>query len=244
MLISLIIYLNILIFSVIYCLFSALPLLALIIISGFSRQKIAHWLRFFILWYGKGIIYCAVFPFVRVTYEDTAPDETEPSIIIVNHRSASYPFLVAILGRKIIQMVNGWPMRLPFFGFFARYGEYVDITRTPYEELRDHIEYILQKGVSIVAFPEGTRSGNRTMNQFHGGIFRVAHELRASITPVCITGNENIPSRKFKVSCGHIRIRKLPSVKPETFANLTPFALKTHVREIIAGETSKMDAIP
>jgi 1-acyl-sn-glycerol-3-phosphate acyltransferase len=243
MLISLIIYLNILIFSVLYCLLSVLPLLALIIISGFKRRKIAHWLRLFIVWYGKWIIHCAIFPFVRVTYEDTAPAETEPSIIIVNHRSASDPFLVAILSREIIQMVNGWPMRLPFFGFFARGGEYVDITQTPYEELRDHIKYILEKGVSVIAFPEGTRSGNRTMNQFHGGIFRVAHELRAIITPVCITGNENIPSRKFKVSCGHIRIRKLPSVKPDTFAELTPFALKTHVRDIIAAETSKMDAM-
>ncbi|MFA6293497.1 MAG: lysophospholipid acyltransferase family protein, partial [Victivallales bacterium] len=209
----------------------------------FNRQKIAHWLRFFILWYGKIIIRLAVFPFVRITYEDTAPDETGPSIIIVNHRSASDPFLVAMLDRKIIQTVNGWPMRLPFFGFFARNAEYIDITKTDYDGLRTHIGYLLQKGVSVISFPEGTRSGNRTMNQFHGGIFRVAHELSATVTPVCITGNENLPSRKFKFSCGHIRIRKLSSIKAETVASFTPFTLKTHVRDIIADETSKMDAV-
>ncbi|MFZ2658209.1 MAG: lysophospholipid acyltransferase family protein [Victivallales bacterium] len=193
------------------------------------------------VWYGKFIIRFAGFPFIRVTYEDTAPDEIGPGIIIVNHRSASDPFLVAFLDREIIQMVNGWPMRLPFFGFFARHAEYIDITQTPYDKLRTHIEYILQKGVSVVTFPEGTRSGNCSMNQFHGSIFRVAHELKATVVPVCITGNENIPSRNFKLSCGHIRIRKLPSLKPETIAGVAPFALKTQVRDIIADETSKMD---
>ena len=101
----------------------------------------------------------------------------------------------------------------------------------------------MRKGVSVISFPEGTRSGNRGLNQFYGGIFRVAHELGVSVTPVCITGNENIPSRKFKFSGGHVRIRKLASVKPETIAGLTPFALKTYIREIILNETSKMDAM-
>jgi 1-acyl-sn-glycerol-3-phosphate acyltransferase len=243
MLISFIIYLNILILSFLYCLLSLLPFLAILIISRFDRRKIAHFLRFFILWYGKCIIHYAIFPFVRVTYEDNAPDETAPSIIIVNHRSGSDPFLVSALGLEIIQTVNGWPMRLPFYGFFAHCAEYIDITKLSYDELRDHVKYILQKGVSVVSFPEGTRSGNRTMNQFYGGIFRVAHELGATVTPVCITGNENIPSRKFKFSCGHIRIRKLSAVKPETIADLTPFALKTLVRDIIVAETSKMDAM-
>ncbi|OGV43704.1 MAG: hypothetical protein A2X48_00675 [Lentisphaerae bacterium GWF2_49_21] len=243
MLVSFIIYINILIFSVLYCLFSMLPFLTIVVILRFNHQKIAHWLRFFILWYGKCIIRLAVFPFIRLTYEDTAPDEKGPGIIIVNHRSSSDPFLVALLGGEMIQMVNGWPMRLPFFGFFARHAEYIDITQTPYDGLRTHIEYILQKGVSVVTFPEGTRSGNCSMNQFHGSIFRVAHELKATVTPVCITGNQNIPSRKFKLSCGHIRVRKLTSLKPETIAGLTPFALKTQVRDIIVDETSKMDAM-
>ncbi|OGV52383.1 MAG: hypothetical protein A2X45_01830 [Lentisphaerae bacterium GWF2_50_93] len=243
MLVSFIIYFNILILSALYCLFAMLPFMTIVIILRFNRQKIAHWLRFFIVWYGKFIIRFAGFPFIRVTYEDTAPDEMEPGIIIVNHRSASDPFLVAFLDREIIQMVNGWPMRLPFFGFFARHAEYIDITRTPYDELRRHVEYLLLKGVSVVTFPEGTRSGNLTMNQFHGSIFRVAHELKATVTPVCITGNQNIPSRNFRLSCGHIRIRKLPSLRPEIIAGFTPFTLKTHVRDIIVDETSKMDAI-
>jgi 1-acyl-sn-glycerol-3-phosphate acyltransferase len=243
MLVSFTIYLNLLILSALYCLFSAPPFVAIAMIFRFDRHKIAHWLRFFILWYGRIIIHFAVFPFVRVTYEDTAPEEKDAGIIIVNHRSASDPFFVAALGRNAVQTVNAWPMHLPFFGFFARAAEYIDITQITYDEFRDRIRSVLRKGVSVISFPEGTRSGNRAMNQFHGGIFRVAHELGAGITPVCITGNENIPSRKFKFSGGHVRVRKLASVKPEMIAGLTPFALKTYIREIIVNETSKMDAM-
>ena len=132
-----------------------------------------------ILQYGRVMVYRAVWPFVRVKFEDGAAGETRPGIYVFNHRSASDPFLGATLNIPVIQAVNGWPMRLPFFGFFARRGGYIDTTKLSYEEARDRMGRMLERGVSVAAFPEGTRSGSRRMNQFRSGVFKAARELGA-----------------------------------------------------------------
>jgi len=79
------------------------------------RKSRGKFFRRIILWYGRLMIYVAAFPVVRVSYENRGADRGEPGLYIFNHRSASDPFLVAALGLPAIQIVNGWPMRLPFF---------------------------------------------------------------------------------------------------------------------------------
>ena len=54
---------------------------------------------------------------------------------------------------------------------------------------------LLRDGVSIIFFPEGTRSAGREMGHFHGAAFKLALQSRAPIVPLCISGNENIPPR-------------------------------------------------
>ena len=97
-------------------------------------------------------------------------------------------------------------MRLPFFGFFAGIGEYLDITSMNYEQAKERAAYLLGQHVPLFVFPEGTRSGSREMNQFHGTFFRIAKELSCPLIPVAITGNERIPSRDSRITCGRIRI--------------------------------------
>ncbi|HEY1921502.1 MAG TPA: lysophospholipid acyltransferase family protein, partial [Tepidisphaeraceae bacterium] len=89
-------------------------------------------------------------------------------------------------------------------------------------------------GVSIIAFPEGTRSGSRRMGQFHGSAFRLAQHAGVKICPLAISGNENIPHRgSLLLHPGHIVMTKLPSVTCEQYKEMNAFTLKTRVRETI-----------
>ena len=150
---------------------------------------------------------------------------------------------MALFGVEAIQIVNGWPMKLPFFGFNARKCGYLDATQTQLEEYPAIVRNLIAQGVSIIAFPEGTRSGSTKMNPFHSGIFKLAMELKLPVYPCCIAGNEAFPDRSFKFhKTNRILVHRLPPVKPEAYEKMpSTYVLKKHIHTLIAQETEKMD---
>ena len=241
---SVIVYLQMFVCGVIYCAIALPALLVYAICVGFRGERTAPMVRRLILYFGKTMIFVAIRPYVRVRVEDASGEPPEKSaVFVLNHRSASDPFLVASvpMAAAPAQAVNGWPMRLPFFGFFARYGHYLDVTKVPYEETREKTLQLLQAGVPIFVFPEGTRSGGQHMNQFHGTFFRIAKEAGVPIVPVAIAGNEKIPDRNFRMSPGRILVRRLPRIPAETVQATPLFKLKEMVRNRLMEETRKMD---
>jgi len=238
---SILVYLSITLCIVLYLTVVGIPYLITLMLPA---ETCAHYMRILTLYMGKAVIYMALRPFARVEYTDSAAGEKAPGIYICNHRAATDAFLMAAFGIEAIQIVNGWPMKLPFFGFNARKCGYLDSTQTPLESYPQIVRKLLDKGVCIIAFPEGTRSGARQMNPFHSGIFKLAMDLKIPIYPCCIAGNERFPDRAFKFhKTERILVKRLPSIDPETYANMpSAFVLKKKVRSLIEEETSKMDA--
>jgi len=229
------------IFYILFILFSLIGIPVFSAIVAFQSIFISHRdgmkkFRRAISWYGLGVIRVLPFPFVRVFYKDL--DKTGckgPFIFTCNHRSASDPFLMACIPYEFVQIVNIWPFKLPVLGFMARSAGYLSVREMPFEEFSQKATDLLNQGVSIVAFPEGTRSADGSLGQFHSSIFRVALKSGYPIAPVCITGNEKIPARgTLLLKPGIIRIIKLPHLKFEDFKDLPPFKLKNDVRHIIA----------
>lgn len=233
------IYTIFLIASVVYCLL-ALPVLVVLMPFGRDsfRKKV---LRYAILYYGKFIVRSVTFLFIKLQYIDLAPAERAPGIFICNHRSGSDPFLVSMINRNLVQTVNAWPMKLPFLGYFARHGEYLNIVELTFDELLEKSRRLLEQQVTIVAFPEGTRSGTTDMNQFHSGMFKVALALQCPIYPLCIVGNEGIPDRRFRFHAGRIRMYKLPMLTYSEYQTMSAFKLKNHLRELIMSVTIEQD---
>lgn len=196
-----------------------------------------------ISWYGLGVIKIIPFPFVKVFYKDLDKSDCKgPFIFVCNHRSASDPFLMACIPYEFVQVVNIWPFKLPVLGFMARAAGYLSVREMPFEEFSGKATELLNQGVSIVAFPEGTRSADGTLGQFHSSIFRLALMTGRPIAPVCITGNEKIPARgTLLLKPGTIRIHKLSHLKSNDFKELSPFKLKNRVRRIIADGIEEME---
>lgn len=213
-----------------------LPLVVLVrFVPRRSRMKCY---RRAISWYGYGVIKVLPFPWVRVRYEDREKQRRSgPCIFVCNHRSASDPFLMACLPFECVQVVNTWPFRLPLFGLAARWAGYPSINEMPFADFLEGAAALVRDGVSVIGFPEGTRSGSRAMGSFHGAMFRLALDTRAPIVPVCISGNERIPPRgSIRLEPGVITIRKLPAMPWEDYRHLAPFDLKQRVRAMISAE--------
>ncbi len=101
---------------------------------------------------------------------------------------------------------------------------------------------LLAAGVSVIAFPEGTRSGSRSLGPFHGAAFRLAQRAGANICPLTISGSENIPLRgSLVMHPGRIVVTKLRSITSEQYAGMNAFTLKTRVRETIQRHLEAQD---
>lgn len=225
----------------------AVPVLALFIAvqAPFTGHRRAMQLfRMAIRWYGRGVIYVLPFPWVRVRFEDhsggTIP---QPCLVVCNHRSSSDPFLMGALPfYNGVQVVNKWPFRLPLWGPMARWAGYLSVNEMKPEEFFTRAGELLRDGISLLAFPEGTRSLSLEMGPFHGTMFRLALETRTPILPLCISGNEAIPPRgTLLLNPGRIVLRSLPPLAWEDFRDLTPFQLKNRVRELISRELAVME---
>jgi 1-acyl-sn-glycerol-3-phosphate acyltransferase len=195
-----------------------------------------------ISWYGI-LITSIPYPFIKLRYEDRGKNGVkEPFIFVCNHRAASDAFLMCVLPHECVQIVNVWPFRIPVLGLYARFSGYLNIKMMPHEQFMERATKLLSDGVSIVFFPEGTRSASRTMGSFHGAAFRLALESKAAVVPLCITGNENIPPKgSLLLRPGTIRVRRLPAIAWDEYKDLNAFAFKNRVWHIIDTELSAME---
>ena len=222
----------------------ALLLLTLWMVLGAPLHSHAGNMRRFrrmIAWYGYGIVRGLARPVVRVIY-DAAPRACDHAkIFIANHVSSSDPFLVSLLPEATVQVVNLWPFKLPVWGVFARLAGYLNIRAMDSEQFLQRAGKLLAEGISIVAFPEGTRAGERRMGSFHGAMFRLALATRAPLVPMCITGNARTPARgSLVLEPATVRVRCLPEIAWEEYRDMSPFRLKNHVHDLIQQEVDRM----
>jgi 1-acyl-sn-glycerol-3-phosphate acyltransferase len=234
-------------FYTFFFLFSAISIPVLTLMVAISRIFLSHRrtmkrFRRAISWYGI-VITSIPYPFIKLRYEDRGKNGAqEPYIFVCNHRAASDAFLMCVLPHEVIQIVNVWPFRIPVLGLYARFSGYLNIRMMPHEQFMAQAAKLLSDGVSIIFFPEGTRSASRTMGSFHGAAFRLALESKAAVVPLCITGSENIPPKgSLLLRPGTIRVRRLPAITWDEYKDLNAFAFKNRVWHIIDTELSVME---
>ena len=208
-----------------------------------SRRRTMKRFRRAISWYGMVII-ASPYPFIKLRYEVHGENEPgEPYIFVCNHRSASDAFLMGILPHELVQIVNVWPFRIPVLGAYAKFAGYLNIRMMPPDQFIQSASALLTEGVSIVFFPEGTRSTSGKMGSFHGSAFRLALASKASIVPFCISGSEKIPPKGSPLlRPGVIRVRRLTAITWDEYKDLNAFALKNRVWKIIDQELSAMES--
>jgi 1-acyl-sn-glycerol-3-phosphate acyltransferase len=86
---------------------------------------------------------------------------------------------------------------VPFYGWFMRQRGTIPVYRDGKEGVRKLVEGVraeVERGHSILVFPEGTRTLDGRVGRFQSGSFRVAHQLGLPIVPVAVTG-------MFEVMC-------------------------------------------
>jgi 1-acyl-sn-glycerol-3-phosphate acyltransferase len=113
---------------------------------------------------------------------------------MVNHVNLFDPF---VLYCAIPQLVRGWELeshfRIPAYGWLMkRFGNVpVPDVRRPSDLKRMWrlTQDAIDRGTSLIIFPEAKRSRNGHVDEFQDGGFRVAQQLGIPIVPVSLVGS-------------------------------------------------------
>jgi 1-acyl-sn-glycerol-3-phosphate acyltransferase len=219
--------------------YSALFFLASVVYIWFydlivrDPRKTSRLIRGTLNWYGLGVLKCG-WPLIRVRFVDYGPEDKPPFVFVSNHPSSSDGFLMAYVWFEAVQMLNIWPNRVPIMRFIARKAGYISVREMPFDQFLVIGSKLLSEGCSVIAFPEGTRSGNKEMGTFHGSAFRLAQQNNVKIVPLVLSGNRKMPPRgSALLHPGRVVVSKLPAITPEQYAGMTSFRLKNFVRDLM-----------
>lgn len=129
--------------------------------------------------------------------------------------------------------------RIPFFGWQLYLGPYVVIDRKdPKAAMKSLIEakkVMDQKHISVLVFPEGTRSETGEVQSFKRGAFYLAAHSGYPIVPITINGTKNVlPKGTFKIKRGTIYLHfDKPIPTNNIKSKQDELELMNKVREII-----------
>jgi 1-acyl-sn-glycerol-3-phosphate acyltransferase len=131
-------------------------------------------------------------------------DFTKPSVIVSNHQSHLDLVLILRLHPKIIVITNKWVWNNPIYGFIVRFAGYYPVYNgidSDFNKIRKKVD----KGYSILIFPEGSRTIDGTIKRYHQGAFRLAQDLKLEIQPLLIHGAyQCLPKTEFFMRTGKI----------------------------------------
>ena len=155
-------------------------------------------------------------PQVRTTFRNLSGETFDkPGVIICNHQSHIDLMCIMMLTPKLIILTNDWVWNSPFYGRLIRYADFYPIS-TGMENAFDNLQDAVNRGYSIVAFPEGTRSADCSIRRFHRGPFYLAEQLKLDIIPVMIHGVGHVlPKEDFMLRKGQIHIQVMPRITPD-----------------------------
>lgn len=132
------------------------------------------------------------------------------------------PALIPMLPGMPVVMLKRSLMRIPLLGTAMRLGRFIPVDRDGSREsaMRSAKEaaQVLQDGLSLLIFIEGTRSRTGRLLPFKRGPFAMAQSTGTPIVPVAIWGTETMLRKgSAAVHPGIVHIRFQPAIKPAAY---------------------------
>ena len=165
--------------------------------------------------WGKALL--AVNPFWKLEVSgESHIDPRSRYVIAANHQSL-LDILVVLAALKVnFKFIAKQELfAVPFVGWHMALTGYVALERGNAESGRKTLESsrrYLKNGVSVLYFPEGTRSPDGRIHEFKTGAFKLAQDENVEVLPVVIDGTgDAIPKKSWRLakhSCFHVSIGK------------------------------------
>ena len=155
-----------------------------------KKRKIAHMQCF---WWSDAII--RLNPFWKFEIKGLENiDYGRVYVAIANHESMADIVVLYKTRMQFKWVAKESLFKVPFIGWCLSLTEHIKLARGEYSSIkkvyREAAQW-LRKDMSVLFFPEGTRSDTDEMNVFQNGAFKLAIKKKKPILPICIKGTRD-----------------------------------------------------
>ncbi len=151
-------------------------------------------------------------------------DSGRTYIFMCNHTSnLDPPIVVPAIPRRTSVLVKKELFRVPVLGPAMRLGDLVPVDRANREAAIASVERaaaVMNKGLNMTVFPEGTRSYDGKLLPFKKGPFYLAMETGVPVIPMTIVGSHELwPKGRFGIAKGTVIVDFHEPLDPLRFSD-------------------------
>ncbi len=159
-------------------------------------------------------------------------------LFVANHQSIydipilfwSLPYQLRIIAKESLGF-------FPFLGWHLRRTGHmlVDRRRPDRTAISSWASRLTLTGLSLIVFPEGTRSRDGRVGRFKGGSFHLALEAGMPVVPLSVIGSRHVMLKgRLATYPGHVRLVVHDPIDTSGLSGTDPKAFGERVRQIIA----------
>jgi 1-acyl-sn-glycerol-3-phosphate acyltransferase len=182
----------------------------------------------------------------RFRVRGSLADPRRPYVVVANHESYADVFLISVFPWEMKWLSKDTMFKIPFMGWMMQMAGDIrlvrgnrDSTVAAMEACKDR----LGRKVSVMIFPEGTRTRSGDLQPFKDGAFRLAIENQVAVLPLAVHGAYTglvSGDWRFGVTDAEVRVLEPIETAGLTMNDLTDLKHRAHAA--IAGALEDMKA--
>jgi 1-acyl-sn-glycerol-3-phosphate acyltransferase len=194
------------------------------------------------------VVEAALNPLWKFRCIGTMPaDPRRPYVVVSNHESFVDILLISHLPWEMKWLSKKELFRLPVMGWLMRLAGDIPLQRgfgpSAIEAMAKCREALANR-VSVMIFPEGTRSATAEMLPFKDGAFRLAIDAGVAILPLAVHGTSTaLPKHDWRFGRSTAVVKVLEPVETTGLSPTDVPALKEKVRMMIDGARKELAAM-
>jgi 1-acyl-sn-glycerol-3-phosphate acyltransferase len=222
-----------------------LPLLLVVRLITASFDPERYWTG--LLFRKIGVVTATLNPLWRFRVTGVMPkNPRRPYVVVSNHESFVDILLISHLPWEMKWLSKVEMLRIPILGWDMVLAGDVPVergTRKSALKAMRRCREILATRVSVVIFPEGTRSTTNDMLPFKDGAFRLAIDAGVPILPLVVAGTSTaLPKHGWHFGRSKAQVRVLEPVETAGLTVTDTGALRDRVRDMIVRAREEMRA--
>ncbi len=159
-------------------------------------------------------------------------------LFVANHQSIyDIPILFWALPYQLRIIAKESLGRFPFLGWHLRRTGHmlVDRRRPDRTAISSWVSRLAWTGLSLIVFPEGTRSRGGRVGRFKGGGFYLALEAGMPVVPLSVIGSRHVMLKgRLATYPGHVRLVVHDPIDTSALSGTDPKTFGEQVRQILA----------